>query len=99
QQIEERGGVLRQAFTRSEKRQIGVQSGRLLVVVSCCQVNVAVQSSSFFSNDEQYFGVSLEPQKPVHDVHAGALQRASPLDVTRLVKARLQFHDDGDLLT
>ncbi len=49
-------------------------------------------------HDQRDLAVGLEADEAVDDVHARVLQRARPLDVGRLVEARLQLDDGRDLL-
>ena len=61
-------------------------------------MDVAAQPGALAADDQRGLRVRLEPDQPVHDVGAGALQLARPDDVRLLVEAGLDLDQDDDLL-
>ena len=68
------------------------------VVVAGRQVDVALDAVALAPHHQRHLAVGLEADEAVDDVHARLLERARPLDVGRLVEARLELDDRGHLL-
>ena len=98
QQVEQGARVVGVRVARGEVRQIAVDARRRRVVVARRQVHVALDAVAFAAHDQRHLAVGLEPDEAVDDVHARVFQRARPLDVGRLVEARLQLDDRRHLL-
>ena len=96
--VEQVGHVRADLRAGGQQAQVDVQAGRLGVVVARPDMDVAAQARALASHDERDLRVGLEPDQPVHDVRAGALQLACPDDVGLLVEARLDLDEDDDLL-
>ena len=62
-------------------------------------MDVAAQFVAVVAHDQRHLAVRLQADHPVHDVDAGPLELACPLDVVRFVEARLELDEDGDLDT
>ena len=50
------------------------------------------------AHHEEDLGVRLQPDEPVHDVHARLFELAGPLHVGLLVEARLELDERHHLL-
>ena len=59
---------------------------------------VAADAVGLLAHDEQDLAVRLQPDEPVHDVHARLLEAAGPLDVGLLVETGLELDERHDLL-
>ncbi len=80
-----------------EDPEVFVDPGRLRVVVARADVAVPTEPVAVVTNDEHDLGVRLQTDHAVDDVHAGAFELPRPLDVGRLVEARLQLDEHGHL--
>ena len=98
EQVEQRARVVGVGVARGEVGEIAVDARRRRVVVARRQVHVALDPVALAAHDQRHLAVGLEADEAVDHVHAGVLQRARPLDVGRLVEARLQLDDRGHLL-
>src|SRR4029453_10533323 len=59
---------------------------------------VAANAVWLLSHDETRLAVNLRTDMAIDHVSAHLLERAGPADIRFLVEARLQLHEDGDLL-
>ena len=89
QVVEEVGDVGGDVGPAREQAGVGVQPRRARVVVAGADADVAADAAVLAAHDERALGVRLERGEAVHDVHAGALERACPADVARLVERAL----------
>src|SRR4029077_9753934 len=69
------------------------------MIISRSEMGVAADSILFSTHDKSEFSVGLQAHDPVNHVNSGLLQGSRPLDIRRLVEARLQLNDDCNLLT
>ena len=98
QDVEQVRDVRAELRSAGQQAEVDVLPRRLGVVVAGPDVDVAAQPGALAPDDERRLGVRLEPDQPVHDVGAGALELARPDDVGLLVEARLDLDQDDDLL-
>ena len=98
EEIEELGKVLAERFAASEEPEIAVDATRPHIVVAGGEMAVAPDAVGLLPHDEARLAVGLEARAAVDDVSPDFLERAGPADVRLLVEARLQLHEDGDLL-
>ena len=98
EEVEEVGHVLAQVGRRREERQVGVDAGRLRVVVAGAEVDVAAQPGPLAAHHQRHLAVGLEAEQAVDHVDARLLEPPRPGDVVGLVEARLDLDDGGDLL-
>ena len=98
QVVEEVGDVGGDVGPAGEEARVGVEPRGARVVVAGADVHVAADAAVLAAHHERALGVRLERREAVHDVHAGALQRARPADVARLVEARLELDQHHRLL-
>ena len=90
--------VVAELVVDGEHAEILVEHGGLRVVVAGADVAVAADAVGLLAHDEQDLGVGLQADEPVHDVRAGLLQHAGPLDVGLLLEAGFQLDERHDLL-
>ena len=98
EEVEEIRGVLTEVGLRGEEGEVGVKAGGAGVVVAGAEVDVAAQAVVVAPHDEGDLAVDLVVHDAIDDVDAGFLEAARPSDVVRLVEARFQLGDGGDLL-
>src|SRR5215813_9104692 len=68
------------------------------MVVARAQMDIATDDIILLAHDDDDLGVNFQPAHAVDDVHSSFFQRLGPTDVVLLVKARLQFYKNSDLL-
>ena len=61
-------------------------------------MDVASDAAGLAANDEANFCVSLEAFDPVNDLGASALEFFGAVEVSRFIKSRLQFDENGHVL-
>ncbi len=98
QQVEQLGQVLAERLAAREEPEVLVDAARPDVVVAGGEMAVAPDAVGLLAHDEARLAVGLEAGDAVDDVRAHFFERARPADVRLLVEARLQLHEDGDLL-
>ncbi len=98
QVVEQVGDVGAELRPAGQQAEVHVQPGGLRVVVAGPDVDVAAQPGALAADDQGGLRVRLEPDQPVDDVGAGALELARPDDVRLLVEAGLDLDQDDDLL-
>ena len=98
QRVEELRGVLAELGPAGQEAEVGVDARRRRVVVAGPEVDVPPDLVLLPPDDEGDLRVRLQPHDAVDDVDARLLERLGPDDVVLLVEARLQLHEDGDLL-
>ena len=89
--VEQLGDVVADRRVAGEEADVLVQPGRSRVVVARADVAVAAQAVLVGADHQHAFGMGLQADEAVDDVHAGALQRFGPGDVGCLVEPRLQL--------
>src|SRR5215217_4321262 len=97
ERVEQLGQVGAQVLVTRQQAQVGVEPGRLGVVVAGADVDVAADAALLDADHQGGLGVGLEPDQAVGDVAAGPLQRPGPADVGGLVAARLHLHQHHHL--
>lgn len=97
QLVEEPREVFADLVVGREQPEVFVDAARLRVVVARADVAVVAEHAALFADHEGELAVGLEPDEPVHDVHAGLLELARPRDVRLLVEAGLDL-DEGEHL-
>ena len=95
--VEEVGEVGAEVGVGGEQPEVFVGGRGLAVVVAGSDVAVAPDAVGFLANDEQHLGVGLQPDQPVHHVHARLFEHAGTFDVRLLVEPRREL-DEGDHL-
>ena len=98
QVIEQLDQIAADPVVAGQQAEVAVNARRAGVVVAGADVGIAAQAVEIAAHHQDHLGVRLEPDHAVHDVDAGALQPVGPLDVGRLVEARLDLDHHGDLL-
>ena len=98
QVVEHLGDVVADLGVGGEEAEVGVDPGRLRVVVAGPDVDVVPHAVALAAGDEDALDVGLQAGDPVDDVDARLLQRPRPADVGALVEARLQLHQADRLL-
>ena len=86
QVVEQIDHVAGQRRVAGEQAQVGVEPGRLDVVVAGADVGVAAQAVLVLAHDQRGLGVRLEADDAVDDVDADLLQRLRQLQVLRSSK-------------
>ena len=61
-----------------EQPDVGVELGRLVVVVAGADVHVATQAVVVATNDEDHLAVGFQPHDPVGDMNARPARACSP---------------------
>jgi hypothetical protein len=59
-------------------------------------VDIGRKRSTFAPHHHRQLGVGLEFDEAVHDLRAGALERARPADIRLFVEARFELDQRGD---
>ena len=98
QVVEQRRDVLAEVGVAGEEAEVGVDAGRLRVVIAGGQVDVTANAVVLAAHHQGDLAVRLQADEAEDDVHAGLLQLARPDDVAFLVEAGLQLDDGGHLL-
>ena len=98
QGVEEVRRVLAELRAARHEAEIRVDARRRFVVVAGAEVHVAPDLVLLAADDERDLAVRLEADDAVDHVDARLLERLRPLDVLLFVEARLQLHEDRDLL-
>ena len=68
------------------------------MVVAGAEVEIGAEVALLAADEEEGFAVGFQADEAVDDVDAGLLHFFGPGDVVGLVKAGLEFDQDGDLL-
>ena len=98
QRVEEARRVLAELRAAGHEPEVRVDARRRLVVVAGAEVHVTPDLVLLAPDDERDLAVRLQADDAVDHVDARLLERLGPLDVLLLVEARLQLHEDRDLL-
>ena len=98
QVVEESRGVLAEIRVAGEEAEVGVDAGRLRIVVAGRQVDVAADAVVLAADDQRDLAVRLQADEAEDDVDAGLFQFARPEDVAFLVEPGLQLDDGRHLL-
>src|SRR5829696_588021 len=98
ERVEQVGEVGAEVLVTRQQPQVGVEPGRLGVVVAGADVDVAADAAVLAPHHQGRLGVGLEPDQAVGDVAAGPLQGPGPADVGGLVAAGLDLDHDHHLL-
>ncbi len=98
QVVEQVGHVVGQRRVAGEQAEVGVEPGRLHVVVAGADVGVTAQPVVVLAHHQRRLAVGLESDHPVDDVDAGLLQRFRQVQVRLLVEAGGQLDQAGRLL-
>ena len=98
QVVEQGRDVLAEVGVAGEEAQVGVDAGRLRIVVAGRQVDVAANAVVLAADHQGDLAVRLQADEAEDDVDAGLFQLARPEDVAFLVEAGLQLDDGGHLL-
>ena len=62
-------------------------------------MNIPADSVLFHAHDQRDLAVGFESYQTVNHVAARFFKHLGPVDIVLLVKARLEFHEDGNLLS
>jgi hypothetical protein len=98
EEVKQFANVVGDVRVAREQAKILVVAGRLGVVVSGRYMGVAGGRITLAAHHQGGLGVGLKAHDAVDHVHAGIFQGLGPLNVGRLVKTGLQFHQGHDLL-
>ncbi len=90
--------VLADRLVGGEEPVVGVQAGRLRVVIAGAEMAIPVQAPRFAPHDHDQLGVGLVAHHPVHDMGTGFLEAVGERDVGGLLEARHELDDDRDFL-
>ena len=90
--------VLANRLVGGEEPVVGIQAGRLRMVIAGAEMAIPVQAPRFAPHDHDQLGVGLVAHHSVHDVRAGLLQPVGERDVGGLLEARHELDDDRDFL-
>ena len=83
---------------RRDERQVGVELGRLLVVIARAELRDVLDTVVGLAGDAADLAVHLVIAEAVDDVASGLLEALRPFDIVALVEARAQLEQRGDLL-
>ena len=97
EEVEHLGDVGADVGVGGEEAEVGVEAGRLRVVVAGADVDVLAHPLALAAGDQDRLHVGLQAGDAVDDVDARLLQRLRPVDVGLLVEARFQL-DHADRL-
>ena len=97
EEVEHLGDVGADPLVGGEEAEVGVEAGRLGVVVAGADMDVLAHPIALAAGDQDRLDVRLQAGDAVDDVDAGLLQRLGPVDVGLLVEAGLQL-DHADRL-
>ena len=92
--VEEVGHLPGNRFAGGEVAEVGVEAGRLWVVVSGSEVGVVFQPLRPPTHHKGTLGVNLHPDHSVDDMDPGLLHLPGPLDIVGFIEPGLQF-DQG----
>ena len=81
-----------------DERQVGVELGRLLVVIARAELRDVLDAVVGLAGDAADLAVHLVVAETVDDVASGLLESLRPFDVVALVEAGAQLEQRGDLL-
>ena len=98
QVVEQGRGVLAEIGVAGEEAQVGVDAGRLRIVVAGGQVDVAADAVVLAADHQGHLAVRLQADEAEDDVDARLFQLAGPDDVAFLVQPGLQLDDGRHLL-
>ena len=98
EQVEQLRQVLAEGLPAREEPEVLVHAPRPGIVVAGGEMTVAPDTVGLLPNHEAGLAVRLEAGEAVDDVRAHFLKSARPPDIRLLVEARLQLHEDRDLL-
>ena len=98
QRIEQRRQLLGELRLGREEAQVGVNARRARMIIPGAQVRVMADAVLVPPHDQQRLAMRLQPHQPVHHVRARLLEHPRPVDIVRLVEARLQLHQRDHLL-
>ena len=98
QVVEQLGQVGADRVVAGEQAEVAVDPRRPGVVVAGADVGVAAQAGEVPAHHQDHLRVRLQADHAVHDVDAGLLQPARPLDVGGLVEAGLDLDHHRHLL-
>lgn len=85
------GGI---AFPRSKQADIGILLRSYFIIVSGADMRISTQDFPLPPNHQQKFGVRLTPSRSIYHLAAGMEQPFDHLQIVRLIKPRLQFHQN-----
>ena len=77
--------------------EVGIKTGSARVVIPGGEVHVAANLPALPSGDQRGLAVRLEAAHAVDDVCPRLFKPSRPLNVCRLIKARLQLHQHNHL--
>ncbi len=82
-----------------QQPEIGVEAGRLHVIVSRTDMNIRTHAGRLFPDHKRYLAVGLEAAYTERDVSSHAFQFRGPMQIALLIKARFDLHDARDLFS
>ena len=95
---EELDGIAAERLALGDEAEVGVELGRLLVVVARTQLRDVLDAVIGLARDAADLGMHLVFAETVDDVAPRLLEALRPLDVVALVEAGAQLEERGDLL-
>ena len=98
QEVEQRDDVAGDRRVGREQPDVLVEPRRARVVVAGRDVRVAAHAVVLLADDERGLAVGLQAADAEDDVRADLLELPRPVQVPRLVEARVQLDHAGDLL-
>src|SRR5437667_3785679 len=97
--IENSCHFLAQLRLAREQTEVGVNSRCARMIVACAELDVAPELVGIAANDEQRFAMRLQTDYAVDHMSSGFFQTTRPLNVARLIEARSQLDNNGNLFS
>ena len=97
-EVEHLAGVAGEGRIAGEQRQVGIDLGRLRVIVAGAVVAVGAQRIALAPHHDRQLGVGFIFDESEHHMDARALQVAGPFHIGLLVEASLDLDQGGDVL-
>src|SRR5579863_9822862 len=95
--VEQVDGIASDERIAGEQSKIRIEAGRAYMVVPRSDMHVTAQPRRLFTNHQREFRMSLETLDAEGNVGAGTLQLRGPMQVSFLVKARLDLDGAGQI--
>ena len=90
--------ILSKPFVTGKDTAVCIKLGCGIVIVSGCQMHISADPVFFSSHNKSDLAVCLQSYQTVNYMAACLLQHFCPDDIVFLIKTRLQFYKNGNLL-
>ena len=97
--VEHGSCILSKPFVTGKDTAVCIKLGCGIVIVSGCQMHISADPVFFSSHNKSDLAVCLQSYQTVNYMAACLLQHFCPDDIVFLIKTRLQFYKNGNLLT